>query len=499
MAPKRIFDAIPLALPRRVIAEGQLDQGNLIIALLTGDEESANAIGGKYERAYGLAAEVLAYAAEEVKNLPEPDQGVIMGALAFEVVTTLLPGGQLKHATKAKMLDDLAVGRFAASSPGGAVFAKVMLLLDRLRTTKMCFVAGTMVMSAQGAVPIEAVRPGMEVWARDEFTLAEGWRPVLQTFTTHPEELFTLGYDTDGDGAPDEELTGTGEHPFWVEDFGDFLPMRDLRPGMRLSLAQEGGTAIVTGNVSKRGPPGEWFTTYNFEVAEYHTYFVGGAGVWVHNSGDAPCQLARAAMETLRSQNGDGWLSMRQALSRFSRSDLSPRTRLKLFNETRTEVLAGRWPAGSAPWDDLTNQTRGLGLSGSTSFQNQIAGYAGNSKDLGENLLAIGIEAPWKRSGSETLAAHHIVAGGEKYESAVEARRILANAGIDINEAANGVFLPRSAADSDLGMANHPGRHTENYSRAVLARLEPHAGNASALRRELQAIADHSVNVGWIE
>jgi hypothetical protein len=28
------------------------------------------------------------------------EQGVIMGALIFEVVTNLIPGGQLKHATK---------------------------------------------------------------------------------------------------------------------------------------------------------------------------------------------------------------------------------------------------------------------------------------------------------------------------------------------------------------------------------------------------------------
>jgi hypothetical protein len=228
------------------------------------------------------------------------EQGVIMGALIFEVVTNLIPGGQLKHATKVRMLDDLAVGRVAATSPGGRVMAKVMTLLNKLRTTKMCFIAGTMVMSAQGAVPIEAVRPGMEVRARDEFTQAEGWKPVLQTFTTHPEELFTLGYDTDGDGATDEELTGTGEHPFWVEDLGEFVPMRDLRPGMRLSLAREGATAIVTGNVSKRGPPGERFTTYNFEVADFHTYFVGSAGVWVHNRGLGHCQKVYALYKRYR-------------------------------------------------------------------------------------------------------------------------------------------------------------------------------------------------------
>jgi hypothetical protein len=226
----------------------------------------------------------------------------------------------LKHATKVRMLDDLAVGRVAATSPGGRVMAKVMLRLEKIRTTKMCFIAGTMVMSAQGAVPIEAVRPGMEVWARDEVSKEEGWKPVLQTFTTHPEELFTLGYDTDGDGATDEELTGTGEHPFWVEDLGEFLPMRDLRTGMRLSLAREGATAIVTGNVSKRGPPGERFTTYNFEVADFHTYFVGGAGVWVHNTGRGPCEVIFSIYQNFRMRAGgnetqwDSLISARNAM-----------------------------------------------------------------------------------------------------------------------------------------------------------------------------------------
>jgi hypothetical protein len=134
----------------KLLAESKLDQGKFIVAMLTQDEATLQALGSKYERALSLAAEVMAYAAEEVKSLDEGEQGVIMGALIFEILTTLIPGGQAKHVTKAKMLDDLAVGRFASSSPGGRVFAKVMLLLNKLRTTKMCFIAGTMVMSAQG-------------------------------------------------------------------------------------------------------------------------------------------------------------------------------------------------------------------------------------------------------------------------------------------------------------------------------------------------------------
>lgn len=313
--------------------------------------ETAREIGGKYEQAYFLAAEVLAYAAEEVKSLEEGEQGVIMGALVFEIIMMLIPGGQVKHVTKVKMLDDLAVGKFAASTPGGKVMAKTLLLVEKMRTTKMCFVAGTLVMTAQGALPIEAVRPGTEVWARDEFTKVEGWKPVLQTFTTHPEELFTLSYDTDGDGLADEELTGTGEHPFWVEEFGAFLPMRDLRSGMRLSLAHDGGTAIVTGNASKRGPPGERFTTFNFEVEDFHTYFVGEAGAWVHNTGGAHCEKAFALWTRLMERNGGKhWDAMNSLFTRLPKQADKFLEMLQLRQAVFKDVLKAKYPNGARVW-----------------------------------------------------------------------------------------------------------------------------------------------------
>ncbi len=39
-----------------------------------------------------------------------------MGAIAFEVATTVIPGSKAKHATKLKALDDLADARFAKVS-----------------------------------------------------------------------------------------------------------------------------------------------------------------------------------------------------------------------------------------------------------------------------------------------------------------------------------------------------------------------------------------------
>jgi hypothetical protein len=292
-----------------IIVQGNVDRAQLAIDLLTLDFDGLAELGGRYEENISTMGDLLELAVEEVKDLDPGEQGVILGALIFEIAAAFIPGGQLKQVTKLKAAEALAAGRVAKSGPGARVFARMVQHLDGLAKTKMCFIAGTLVLTSQGSLAIEQVAPGHLVWARDAFTKAEGWRPVVQTFTTYPEELFTLGYDTDGDGAADEELTGTGEHPFWVEDFGEFLPMRDLRPGMRLSLAQEGSTAIVTGNVSKRGPPGERFTTYNFEVAEYHTYFVGSAGVWVHNFSERFCQRFFSITHTVQLQKnipGDG-------------------------------------------------------------------------------------------------------------------------------------------------------------------------------------------------
>jgi hypothetical protein len=49
--------------------------------------------------------------------------------------------------------------------------------------------------------------------------------------------------------------------------------------------------------VPEQAPEGQTFTTYNFEVEQDHTYFVGEAGVWVHNA----CNPHLSSQENIRS------------------------------------------------------------------------------------------------------------------------------------------------------------------------------------------------------
>jgi len=61
-------------------------------------------------------------------------------------------------------------------------------------------------------------------------------------------------------------------------------------------------------------------------------------------------------------------------------------------------------------------------------------------------------------------AAHHIVAANlSKFPSAVKAREILIKFGIDINNAANGVYLP-AKFEAEINAAYHGSLHTKRYA-----------------------------------
>lgn len=76
-----------------------------------------------------------------------------------------------------------------------------------------------------------------------------------------------------------EEIVCTNEHPFYVPVKG-WTVACELRAGDRLQLVN--GEYVVVEQVQH-----EIFespvTVYNFEVADFHTYYVGDTGVLVHN------------------------------------------------------------------------------------------------------------------------------------------------------------------------------------------------------------------------
>jgi hypothetical protein len=78
-----------------------------------------------------------------------------------------------------------------------------------------------------------------------------------------------------------------------------------LQPGDSLTFSS-GGQGQVLSLASERAPPGETFTTYNFEVADFHTYFAGEGGVWVHNFSARFCENLFAATKRVQKELGFG-------------------------------------------------------------------------------------------------------------------------------------------------------------------------------------------------
>lgn len=167
--------------------------------------------------------------------------------------------------------------------------------------------------TASGLKNIEDVQGGDSVLARAPRTGQQVYKPVLRTVVTHPTRLYHVRYQArqsharaprrsssstnatdEGDGEADPaELVATGEHPFFVVGSNRFVPADSLKPGDLLATAS-GGLAEVLALEVEESQDGEPFTTYNFEVDDFHTYFVGEEGVWVHNAAGRECQQLRA-------------------------------------------------------------------------------------------------------------------------------------------------------------------------------------------------------------
>ena len=140
----------------------------------------------------------------------------------------------------------------------------------------ICFVAGTPVATKDGPKPIEEVEEGDLVLSRNEETGEVGYRPVVGTFVNHDKRVIEL-HVVDGEDSP-STLGVTPEHPFWVVEKG-WVQAGDLLPGDEL-FTSRGGWLRVTGSTWRP----ETATVYNFEVADFHTYFAGEAQAWVHNT-----------------------------------------------------------------------------------------------------------------------------------------------------------------------------------------------------------------------
>lgn len=139
-----------------------------------------------------------------------------------------------------------------------------------------CFTAGTPLRTPDGATPIEQLKPGDLVLARDEY---DPTGPVEEKLV---EEVFVYESQVLYLTVGGQRIGTTSEHPFYVPERREWIKAGELRPGDML-VGHDGQTLAIQAIEA-----GEWATVYNLRVQDYHTYFVGcdewGFSVWAHNA-----------------------------------------------------------------------------------------------------------------------------------------------------------------------------------------------------------------------
>jgi hypothetical protein len=135
-----------------------------------------------------------------------------------------------------------------------------------------CFVAGTLVVTSRGEIPIEQVGAGDVVLSRvdrDPNGPAD-WAVVTQVFESVGDGTLSLTLE---DGR---SFTVTLEHEVWTFE-GGWQPAREVEIAEHVRGLDDTPLAVISIDVD-RAPR----TVYNLEVAGARTYFA--EGVWVHNN-----------------------------------------------------------------------------------------------------------------------------------------------------------------------------------------------------------------------
>ena len=135
------------------------------------------------------------------------------------------------------------------------------------------FIAGTIVLAGVGKVAIETLEVGDYVWAWDEETGDVRLKLVVETYVNETDELTHVWVNG-------EEITTTPGHPFYSPIKG-WTDAAKLRAGDILVLVN--GEYVVVEKVQHELLESP-VKVYNFQVENYHTYYVSDNGVLVHNT-----------------------------------------------------------------------------------------------------------------------------------------------------------------------------------------------------------------------
>ena len=130
-----------------------------------------------------------------------------------------------------------------------------------------------MVLTATGLVAIEKLVAGDKVISTNADTLETAGKTVLETYVRQVDKLVHITVNG-------EEIVTTDNHPFYVQGRG-FIEAGNLLMGDKLISVNSEDLIIEDYHIELTEEP---VSVYNFQVEDFHTYFVGDCCVWVHNA-----------------------------------------------------------------------------------------------------------------------------------------------------------------------------------------------------------------------
>ena len=150
-----------------------------------------------------------------------------------------------------------------------------------------------------------------KVLTYDEETGEQTYKPVVQLFRNETKEWYHVRVN-------DEKIICTGGHPFYVlnaeasrksvlyegtktDKKGKWITAKELKVSNQVLLSDGSCAIIETIEVENLSAPE---TTYNFEVADYHTYYVSDSKVLVHNDCPTPATEPKSFTKL---KNGQGY------------------------------------------------------------------------------------------------------------------------------------------------------------------------------------------------
>jgi hypothetical protein len=133
-----------------------------------------------------------------------------------------------------------------------------------------CFTAGTMVETDEGEIPIEEIKVGDKVLAKDDVTGEVAYKEVEILIERTVDEVYNLTFGN-------EIISTTEEHPFWIIGKG-WTKARELQIGDLLTTSDGQEIAIANIEVQKKRTK-----VHNLKVKDFHTFYVSNLKVWTHN------------------------------------------------------------------------------------------------------------------------------------------------------------------------------------------------------------------------